>query len=476
MSGTHDYRESSLRFPRSFLLGAATASYQVEGGVTEGGRGPSIWDTFSKTPGKVWNGDTGDVAIDHYHRLDEDLDLMKKLGLEADRFSIAWPRIQPQGSGATHPEGIAFYDRLVDGLLVRGIEPIATLYHWDLPQALEDAGGWPSRDTAYRFADYAAIMGQALGDRVATWSTLNEPWCTAYLGYGSGSHAPGRTEPEAALRAVHHLNLAHGLGVQRLRETTSNDPQYSVTLNFHQVRPADEHSHAAVVAIDALANRAFTHPMLRGEYPKDLIDTTASVTDWSFVVDDDLEQIHQPLDLLGVNYYSTTTVRTWDGEGPKERHDGHKDVGGSAWPGADEVEFVQQDGPYTAMGWNIAPDGLEELLVSLHQEFPDQPLMITENGAAFDDVVEAGRVHDVERTDYIRRHLVAAHRAISRGVDLRGYLVWSLFDNFEWGYGYSKRFGIVRVNYETLERTPKDSAHWFAELIRTRSIPHVGAS
>ncbi|WP_208012910.1 GH1 family beta-glucosidase [Nesterenkonia salmonea] len=475
MTGTYDYRETGLCFPTNFLLGAATASYQVEGGFAEGRRGPSIWDTFSKTPGKVWNGDTGDVAVDHYHRLEEDLDLMKELGLEAYRFSIAWPRIQPQGVGQPLRDGIDFYDRLVDGLLTRGIQPIATLYHWDLPQALEDAGGWPARDTAYRFADYAAMMGQALGDRVATWSTLNEPWCTAYLGYGSGAHAPGRTDPEAALQAVHHLNLAHGLGIQRLRETASNSPQYSVTLNFHQVRSVDEYSHAAVVAIDALANQAFTRPMLRGEYPRDLIDTTASVTDWSFVIDDDMEQIHQPLDLLGVNYYSTTTVRTWDREGTKERHDGHKDVGGSAWPGADEVEFVQQDGPYTAMGWNIAPDGLEDLLVSLHQKFPDQPLMITENGAAFDDVVEAGLIHDVERADYIRRHLVAAHRAISRGVDLRGYLVWSLFDNFEWGYGYSKRFGIVRVDYETLERLPKDSASWFAELIRTRRIPGVAS-
>ncbi|NDK32200.1 GH1 family beta-glucosidase [Nesterenkonia haasae] len=469
----HDYRDIGLEFPSKFLLGAATASYQVEGGVDEGGRGPSIWDTFSKTPGKVWNGDTGDVAVDHYHRLDEDLELMKELGLEAYRFSIAWPRIQPQGSGAPLTEGISFYDRLVDGLLGRGIQPIATLYHWDLPQALEDAGGWPARETAYRFADYAEIMGRALGDRVAVWSTLNEPWCSAYLGYGSGAHAPGRTEPAAALQAVHHLNLAHGLGTQRLRETVSNDPQFSVTLNFHVVRPAEEGAQTAVAAIDALANRAFTYPMLRGEYPQDLLDTTASVTDWSFVEDDDLVHIQQPLDFLGVNYYSTTTVRTWDGTGPKQQNDGHKDVGGSAWPGADDVEFIQQPEPYTAMGWNIAPDGLEDLLVSLHEQFPELPLMITENGAAFDDVVESGSVHDIDRTDYIRRHLVAAHRAISRGVDLRGYLVWSLFDNFEWGYGYSKRFGIVRVNYESLERLPKDSAHWFAELIRTRSIPEV---
>ncbi len=468
-----DYRESGLQFPADFLIGSATASYQIEGAAFEDGRTASIWDTFSRIPGKVTDGDTGDVADDHYHRLDDDLDLMKRLGLEAYRFSIAWPRVQPGGSGAANEKGLAFYERLVDGLLERDIRPIATLYHWDLPQELEDAGGWPNRDTAHRFADYAAIVGERLGDRVHTWTTLNEPWCSAYLGYGSGGHAPGRTNRADSLRAVHHLNLAHGLGLQALRSTVAKaDAQYSVTLNFHVVRPGDEEAGDAVRRIEALANRAFTGPMLLGEYPKDLLEDTAAVTDWSFVQPGDLDIVKQPIDFLGVNYYSTATVREWDGTSPKQGADGHKPSSGTAWPGSDHVEFIEQPGPYTAMGWNIAPDGLEWLLVSLSEQFPGLPLVITENGAAFtDEVSEDGAVHDPLRIDYLQRHFVAAHRAIQRGVDLRGYLVWSLLDNFEWGYGYSKRFGIVHVDYDSLVRTPKDSAHWVSELVATHTIP-----
>jgi beta-glucosidase len=470
-TGNDDYRDSGLEFAPGFVIGSATASYQIEGAVHDDGRGPSIWDTFSHTPGKIVNGDTGDVADDHYHRLESDLDLMASLGLEAYRFSIAWPRIQPLGSGEPVQAGLDFYSRLVDGLLARGIKPIATLYHWDLPQALEDRGGWTNRETAYLFADYAAIVGQALGDRVATWTTLNEPWCSAYLGYGSGAHAPGRTEPLAALQAVHHLNLAHGLATQKLRAVVTNDPELSVTLNFHVLRGDDASSPEAIRRIDALANRAFTGPLLRGEYPADLLADTARITDWSFVLDGDLDTIRQPIDFLGVNYYSTATVRMWDGSSPRENADGHKDVGGSPWPGSTDVEFQVQAGPYTAMGWNIAPDGLEDLLVSLHEQFPTTPLVITENGAAFDDVVSDGAVHDPERVDYLRRHFTAAHRAIARGVDLRGYLVWSLLDNFEWGYGFTKRFGIVHVDYDSQVRTVKDSGAWVAELIGSRRIP-----
>jgi beta-glucosidase len=469
--GNADYRDSGLEFAPDFVIGSATASYQIEGAVHEDGRGPSIWDTFSHTPGRIVDGDTGDVADDHYHRLESDLDLMASLGLEAYRFSIAWPRIQPLGSGEPNAAGLDFYSRLVDGLLARGIRPIATLYHWDLPQALEDEGGWTNRETAHRFAEYAAIVGAALGDRVATWTTLNEPWCSAYLGYGSGAHAPGRTEPLAALQAVHHLNLAHGLATQALRAVVSSDPEFSVTLNFHVLRGDDASSPEAVRRIDALANRAFTGPLLRGEYPADLLADTAAITDWSFVHEGDLDTIRQPIDFLGVNYYSTATVRMWDGAAPRQNADGHKDVGGSPWPGSTDVEFLVQAGPYTAMGWNIAPDGLEELLVSLHEQFPTTPLVITENGAAFDDEVVGGAVHDAERVDYLRRHFTAAHRAIARGVDLRGYLVWSLLDNFEWGYGFSKRFGIVHVDYDTQQRTVKDSGAWVAELIGSRRIP-----
>jgi beta-glucosidase len=478
--GNEDYRDGGLEFPEGFVFGSATASYQIEGAVHDDGRGPSIWDTFSHTPGRVFNADTGDVADDHYHRVEEDLDLMKRLGLHAYRFSIAWPRIQPTGRGPANQAGLDFYSRLVDGLLERGITPVATLYHWDLPQVLEDQGGWTNRDTAYAFADYAALVGKALGDRVAVWTTLNEPWCSAYLGYASGAHAPGRTEPLSALRAVHHLNLAHGLAISALRTVVTNDPQYSVTLNLHVVHGEGVTGPEAVRRIDALGNRAFTGPMLNGEYPADLLEDTASLTDWAFVEPGDLETIKQKIDVLGINYYSTNLVRLWDGQGQRQNADGHKDVGTSPWPVSDDIEFLQQPGPYTEMGWNIEPSGLEELLLHVHDEFPDQPLMITENGAAFADVVtesqdEAGRggkaVHDDKRIDYLRRHLTAAHRAHARGVDLRGYFVWSLMDNFEWGYGYSKRFGIVRVDYETQERIPKDSAHWYTELASTGRIP-----
>jgi beta-glucosidase len=476
-TGDPNYRDAGLEFPASFLLGSATAAYQVEGAFDEDGRGPSIWDTFSHTPGRVVNGDTGDVADDHYHLMDSDLDLMKSLGLPAYRFSIAWPRIQPSGTGKPNLKGLGFYSKLVDGLLARGIRPIATLYHWDLPQELEDAGGWPERDTALRFAEYASLVGQSLGDRVATWTTLNEPWCSAYLGYGSGGHAPGRTNDVSALKAVHHLNLAHGLALQELRHAvTKPDAEFSVTLNFHALRGDHETSPEAIRRIDALANRAFTGPMLHGAYPEDLLEDTRDVTDWSFVRAGDLESIHQPIDFLGVNYYSTATVKMWDGRSERANADGHRDVGGSPWPGSRDVEFLEQPGPYTAMGWNIAPDALEQLLVDLHEEFPELPLIITENGAAFDDEEVEGEIHDANRVDYLQRHFTAAHRAMARGVDLRGYLVWSFMDNFEWSYGYTKRFGIVRVDYETQERIVKDSGKWFAQLIETRRIPETAQS
>ncbi|MCG6568129.1 GH1 family beta-glucosidase [Tessaracoccus sp. ZS01] len=472
-AGSPDYRDSGLVFPDGFTFGSATACYQVEGAAQEDGRGPSIWDTFSRAPGKVWNGDTGDVACDHYHRWESDLDLMQDLGLDAYRFSIAWPRIIPGGVGAVNQRGLDFYSRLTDGLLERGIEPVATLYHWDLPQPLEDAGGWPVRATAEAYAEYATVVGAALGDRIHTWTTLNEPWCSAYLGYGQGGHAPGRTEPAAALAAVHHLNLAHGLGLQALRSASTGSPEYSVTLNFHVLRGVGDGGAEAVRRVDALANRAFTGPMLRGSYPEDLIEDTSAVTDWSFVLDGDLASVHQPLDVLGVNYYSTTTVGLWDGRSPRANADGHKPSTGTAWPGShDVVEFHEQAGPHTEMGWNIAPEGLHELLVSLRGQFPDLPLMVTENGASFADVVAAdGSVPDAERVDYLRRHLTAAHRALSDGVDLRGYFVWSLLDNFEWGYGYAKRFGIVRVDFDTQERTLKDSGKWYRRLATTRVLP-----
>lgn len=453
-------------FPPGFLFGSATAAYQIEGASEADGRGPSIWDTFSATPGKIVGGDTGAIADDHYNRLESDLDLMAGLGLEAYRFSIAWPRIQPTGTGEANQAGLDFYGRLVDGLLARGIRPIATLYHWDLPQALEDAGGWTNRDTACRFAEYARIVVGALGDRVPVWTTLNEPWCSAFLGYGSGAHAPGRTDGEAALRAMHHLNLAHGLGAQVIRELAP-DAEVSVTLNFHVIRGTDAE---AVRRIDALANRSFTGPILEGAYPADLVEDTASVTDWSFVRPEDAELIHQPLDFLGVNYYSTTLVRMWDGVSPRQRADGHKDVGGSPWPGSEHVEFLQQEGPYTAMGWNIAPEALEELLVSLHERYPQLPLMITENGAAFDDEVVGERVHDDLRVDYLRRHVGAARRAMAGGrpprlpgVVAAGQLRVGL------RVQQAVRHRPRRLRHPAAH--VKDSGRWLAELIDRRVIP-----
>ena len=461
-------------FPEGFIWGAATASYQIEGAVAEGGRGPSIWDTFSHTPGRTLDGATGDVACDHYHRLDADVQLMADLGLQAYRFSVAWPRIVPTGSGAVNPEGLDFYSRLVDTLLEKGIRPVATLYHWDLPQPLEDAGGWPARDTALRFAEYAEALARGLGDRVHTWTTLNEPWCSAYLGYASGVHAPGRREPAAALAAAHHLNLAHGLAVQAIRGVLGDATRCSVTLNLHEVRPADPGRAADVEAaarIDRVGNEVFLGPMLDGAYPATLVEETASVTDWSFVRDGDEKTAAQRLDVLGVNYYTPTVVTAWDGVSERIQNDGHGDSAATPWVGCDDVDFVDQGPPYTTMGWSIDPTGLTDLLVRLSRRSPGLPLMITENGAAFPDAVAAdGAVHDADRVAYLDGHIGAVAAAIDAGADVRGYLAWSLMDNFEWARGYDQRFGIVRVDYDTLERTPKDSALWYRDVIARHGL------
>ncbi|WP_433473153.1 GH1 family beta-glucosidase [Spirillospora sp. CA-142024] len=449
-----------MGFPEGFLWGAATAAYQIEGAAQEDGRAPSIWDTFSHTPGKVLNGDTGDVATDHYHRRQEDVATMSELGIGAYRFSISWSRVLPDGT--PNQKGMDFYSRLVDELLEHGIAPVATLYHWDLPQVLEDAGGWPERDTARRFADYAERIGRVLGDRVHTWTTLNEPWCSAFLGYGSGVHAPGRTDPVDALRAAHHLNLAHGLAVRALRGVVSPSAQHSVTLNLHHLRGDAE----AVRRVDAVSNRVFLDPMLGSGYPADLLDDTAHLTDWSFLHDGDAEIIAAPLDVLGVNYYSPTLVREWDGVSPRANADGHRPGAATPFVGCDDVEFAEQPGPHTAMDWPIDATGMEELLLRLHREYPHTPLMITENGAAFDDVVDGdGRVRDDRRVAYLRDHIAAVERACRAGADVRGYFAWSLLDNFEWAYGYSKRFGLVHVDYTTGERTWKDSASWYRDTI-----------
>ncbi|MFE7888676.1 GH1 family beta-glucosidase, partial [Streptomyces sp. NPDC057411] len=452
----------NAHFPAGFRWGSATAAYQIEGAAAEDGRTPSIWDTFSRTPGKVRNGDTGDIATDHYHRSREDIALMKELGLTDYRFSLSWSRILPGGRGPVSQKGLDFYRQLADELLDAGIRPVATLYHWDLPQELEDAGGWPQRETAERFAEYAGRAAEALGDRIGTWTTLNEPWCAAFLGYGSGEHAPGHTDERAALRAAHHLNLAHGLGARALRAALPASAEVSLTLNLHALRPHTDspEDRDAVRRIDAVGNRIFLDPVFHGRLPADLVADTAGITDWSFVHDGDLDVIATPIDALGVNYYSPTVVAAGSSATP------------SPWPGAaGHVGFVPLPGPRTAMDWPVDADGLYELLVRLRDELPHVPLLITENGAAYDDYADPeGGVHDPERVAYLAAHLAAARRALADGVDLRGYFLWSLLDNFEWAHGYGRRFGIVHVDFPTGRRTPKDSFRWYGEVIARNGL------
>ncbi|MEV6816770.1 GH1 family beta-glucosidase [Micromonospora sp. NPDC051296] len=456
---------TELRFPDNFLWGAATAAYQIEGAARDDGRGESIWDTFSRTPGKVHAGHTGDVACDHYHRYADDVALMAELGLQAYRFSVSWPRIQPDGTGPVNPRGLDFYDRLTDALLGRGIDPIITLYHWDLPQTLQDRGGWTARDTAEHFATYASAVYARLGDRIGTWTTLNEPWCSAYLGYGNGVHAPGVQDPGAAFTAVHHLLLAHGLAAQALRAGGAG--RVGITLNPADVRPADANSAAdaaAVRLVDGLHNRIFLDPLLVGGYPDDVREHIARIVEPTFVQDGDEKIIAAPIDLLGVNFYAPTYVAGRpDGAG-----------GGGAYPGTEgAVEFLPPVGPLTDMGWMIEPAGLTRLLERIATDYPAVPLLITENGAAFPDKTAAdvtSPLPDADRIAYLDGHLRAAHEAIARGVDLRGYLVWSLLDNFEWAEGYRKRFGIVHVDYLTQRRTPKSSARWYQEVISRNGL------
>ncbi|MEU3858465.1 GH1 family beta-glucosidase [Streptomyces sp. NPDC028722] len=467
---------SSVTFPPAFLWGAATSAYQIEGAVREDGRTPSIWDTFSHTPGKTAGGETGDVAVDHYHRYRDDVALMAELGLNAYRFSVSWSRVQPTGRGPAVQRGLDFYRRLVDELLAAGIKPAVTLYHWDLPQELEDAGGWPERDTAFRFAEYAQLVGEALGDRVEQWITLNEPWCSAFLGYASGVHAPGRTDPAASLRAAHHLNLGHGLAASALRSAMPARNQIAISLNSSVVRPLtqDPADLTAARRIDDLANGVFHGPMLHGAYPETLLAATASVTDWSYVLDGDVRTINAPLDALGLNYYTPALVSAVSGDVKGPRADGHGTSDHSPWPAADDILFHQTPGERTEMGWTIDPTGLYDLLMRYSREAPGLPLYITENGAAYDDKPDPeGRVHDPERIAYLRGHLAEVRHAITDGADVRGYFLWSLMDNFEWSYGYGKRFGAVYVDYATLERTPKSSARWYGEAARTGTLPSV---
>ncbi|MEU0151677.1 GH1 family beta-glucosidase [Micromonospora fulviviridis] len=458
---------AALTFPPGFLWGAATAAYQIEGAATEGGRTPSIWDTFSHTEGRTMAGHTGDVACDHYHRMPDDVRLMADLGLKSYRFSVSWPRVQPGGTRAVNQEGMDFYRRLVDELLGHGIEPWLTLYHWDLPQPLEDAGGWPARDTAARFADYAQLVADSLGDRVKYFTTLNEPWCSAFLGYGSGVHAPGRSDGADAVRAGHHLMLGHGLAVQALRAARP-EAQLGITVNLYPVTPATDSPEDADAArrIDGLANRFFLDPVLRGAYPADLTADLRKVTDFGHVRDGDLAVISTPLDLVGVNYYSRHVVAA-PIEGVEREAYWRAP---SCWPGSEDVRFVTRGVPVTDMDWEIDAPGLVETLERVHRDYTDLPLYVTENGSAFVDAVVDGRVDDPDRLAYFDAHLRAAHAAISAGVPLKGYFAWSLMDNFEWAWGYTKRFGMVYVDYDSQVRVPKSSAGWYADVIRRNGL------
>jgi len=441
--------DSRTDFPNDFVWGAATASYQIEGGTHEDGRGESVWDRFAATPGKVRNGDSGEIACDFYHRYRDDVALMRELGLDAFRFSISWPRVLPEGRGRVNAAGLDFYDRLVDELLANDIEPFVTLFHWDTPQVLEDAGGWPVRATAEAFVEYTEAVAGRLGDRVRHWITHNEPWVCAWVGYAWGEHAPGRTSESDAVAAAHHLLLAHGWAVAAIRRAAP-DAQVGITLNLAHIYAASDspEDEAAAWQVDGEGNRWFLDPVFRGSYPADLLERNAIVA--PFVLDGDLEAVSVPIDFLGVNNYSRFVV--------------------GAGAGAEGPRFVRDpEAQHTDMGWEVYPDGLHRLLGRVADEYAPAAIYVTENGAAFGDVrVHDGRVHDPERTAYLESYIGAVGRALTDGVPMKGYFVWSLLDNFEWARGYSMRFGIVYIDYPTLERVPKDSFYWYRDFIAAR--------
>nr|WP_173426339.1 GH1 family beta-glucosidase [Amycolatopsis orientalis] len=456
--------KTALPFPPGFVWGAATAAFQVEGATAADGRTDSIWDVFARRPGAVVGGDTGEPGADHYRRYAEDIDLMRQLGLGAYRFSMSWPRIRPDG-GAPNPKGLAFYDRLVDRLLEAGVQPWATLYHWDLPQALEDKGGWTSRETAFRFAEYAETIVARIGDRVQNWSTLNEPWCAAMLGYAGGIHAPGRQEPEAAVAATHHLLLGHGLAMDVLRRHAPSAAS-GITLNLYPVSAADPSSTVDVEAarrIDGLQNRLFLDPVLNGAYPEDMVADLAHLGLEALIQEGDLETISAPIDWMGVNYYRGYQVAGTPRPG--------SEPAGPDWLGVPDVHFVPDEAaPLTDSGWEVQPSRLTECLLQVHRDYRPIPLYITENGASYPDALVAGDVADTDRIAFLDSHLRAAYEAIEAGVDLRGYFYWSLLDNFEWAEGYAKRFGLVHVDYETQRRTPKQSALWYSRAISLNGL------
>ncbi|MHB1296705.1 MAG: GH1 family beta-glucosidase [Anaerolineae bacterium] len=438
-----------LSFPAGFLWGTATASYQIEGGWEE--RGSSIWDHFCRWPGKVATGATGEVADDHYHRYREDVALMAQLGLKGYRFSVAWPRVLPEGAGAVNAKGLDFYDRLVDEILKAGITPFVTLYHWDLPWALQLRGGWAARDTVYRYAEYVDIVAQRLGDRVGNWITHNEPWVVSFLGNQTGGHAPGWEDLGLALQVSHHLLLSHGLAVPILRQR-SPESRVGITLNLSPTYPASDSPEdvAAAWRQDGYGHRWFLDPLFRGSYPQDMLDLYGYLV--PRIAPDDLKTIAQPIDFLGVNNYFRDVMRHAPGRFL-------------------DAEHLHPEGEYTAMDWEVYPQSFTDLLVRLHKDYQPKALYITENGCAYPDAVaEDGHVHDAKRVAYLRQYIAAAQRAIQQGVPLKGYFVWSFLDNFEWGYGYTRRFGIIHVDYGTQKRTFKDSALYYRSVIAANAV------
>ena len=433
--------ELKARFPHDFVWGVATSAFQIEGANTADGRGPSIWDTFCAQPGVIADGTDGSRACEHYQRWQADLDLIANLGVNTYRFSVAWPRVQPLGSGAWNSKGLDFYERLVDGMLERGLAPYLTLNHWDLPQALQDQGGWANRDICHRFVEYALGMHQRLGDRVASIATHNEPWVMAILGYETGIFAPGIKERGIAMQAAHHLLLSHGMAVRALREAGCK-AELGIVLNLSPIHAATDSAEDVAKARldDGRLVRWFMDPLYKASYPQDILDHLGA--DAPPVQEGDMDIIATPIDFMGINYYSRTVVRA---EGSYDVHSSGLEV--------------------TEMDWEVYPQGLTELLVRLHQDYPVPSLMITENGGAFKDPLVNGQVHDADRTRYLQTHIEAVHQAMQQGVPMKGYMVWSLMDNFEWASGYAKRFGIVYVDYETQQRILKDSAKWYRDFL-----------
>ena len=453
---------SVSEFPAEFLWGVATAAYQVEGAVEEDGRGKSIWDTFAHTPGKTFNGENGDRAVDHYHRYADDVGLMAGIGVNAYRFSIAWSRILPDGTGRVNQAGVDFYRRLCKELHDAGITPLATLYHWDLPQELQDRGGWLNPESVSWFTEYAAVAKDALGDMITSWATLNEPWCIAFLGHSSGEHAPGATDTPSSFVAAHHLMLAHHSAIGVMRQTSPRDEdRLGIVLNLIPAWPQSEteEDRAAARAVDAISNGLFTDAVFHGTYPQHVLDLhdRYEVTDQIDMYS--LDKAVQPIDFLGVNYYNINHVEHHPDADPMR-----------PWPGADRARIATPPGFLTEMNWGVEPDGLTWMLERVATEHPGVPILICENGAAYvDEVGPDGLINDVNRISYLKSHIEAIRVAIDRGADVRGYFLWSLLDNFEWARGYAKRFGIVRVDLETMERTLKASGAWYRDFIAGRS-------